>query len=145
MRFFLIDRVFQEEGLYVYNMNNLVEKHFSISIEPVKSWGGLLVFNKCYISNSGKNIWNWLVYIFIITCNFSKKNVFFFYITVDLLLKGWPVTHIKLLKYYNIRSTARHAIHMQFDIITNVLEIRAVQSPKCIFWRVVDCTYNCNA
>jgi len=27
MRFFLIDRVIQEEGLYVYNMHNIVEKH----------------------------------------------------------------------------------------------------------------------
>jgi len=27
MRFFLIERVIQEEGLYVYNMHNIEEKH----------------------------------------------------------------------------------------------------------------------
>jgi hypothetical protein len=31
-----------------------------------------------------------------------------------------------------VRSTARHAIHLQFDISSNVIEIRAVQSPKCM-------------
>jgi hypothetical protein len=33
-----------------------------------------------------------------------------------------------------VRSTARHAIHLQFDISANALGIRAVQSPKCTFW-----------
>jgi hypothetical protein len=32
----LVDRVIQEEGLYVYNMHNLGEKHFSISIALVR-------------------------------------------------------------------------------------------------------------
>jgi hypothetical protein len=31
-----------------------------------------------------------------------------------------------------VRSTARHALHFQFDIIANALEIRLVKSPKCI-------------
>jgi hypothetical protein len=35
----------QEEGLYVYGMYNILEKHFSISIAPVQSRGGSLVFN----------------------------------------------------------------------------------------------------
>jgi hypothetical protein len=30
---------------YVYNMHNMVEKHFSISIAPVQSRGGSLVVN----------------------------------------------------------------------------------------------------
>jgi hypothetical protein len=30
---------------------------------------------------------------------------------------------------------------MKFDISVNALEIRAVQSPKCIAWCAVDCTY----
>jgi hypothetical protein len=40
--------VIQEEGLYVYNMHNIVEKHFSISITPVHSSGRSLVnkYNK---------------------------------------------------------------------------------------------------
>jgi hypothetical protein len=41
-----LNRVIQEEGLYVYNMHNIVEKHFNIGIAPVRSQGGLLVFNK---------------------------------------------------------------------------------------------------
>jgi hypothetical protein len=36
---FLIDRVIQEEGYYVYNMYNIVEKDFSISIAPEQSRG----------------------------------------------------------------------------------------------------------
>jgi hypothetical protein len=40
-----------------------------------------------------------------------------------------------------ILSIARHAIHLQFDISTNALEIRAVQSQKCIEWSAVNCTY----
>jgi hypothetical protein len=39
----LIDRGSQEEGLYVYNMYNLVEKHFLISIVPVRSRGESLL------------------------------------------------------------------------------------------------------
>jgi hypothetical protein len=31
---------------HVYNMHNIVEKHFCISITPVRSRGGLPVFNK---------------------------------------------------------------------------------------------------
>jgi hypothetical protein len=30
-----------------------------------------------------------------------------------------------------VQSTTRHAIHLQFDINTNAVEIREVQSPKC--------------
>jgi hypothetical protein len=33
---------------------------------------------------------------------------------------------------YYVRLTARHAIHLQFHIIANALEIRAVQNPKCL-------------
>jgi hypothetical protein len=40
---FLIDRMIQEEGLYVHNMHNTVEQHFSISIAPVRSRGDSLV------------------------------------------------------------------------------------------------------
>jgi hypothetical protein len=40
---FLIARMMKEEGFYVYNMYNIVEEHFSITIEPVQSMGGLLV------------------------------------------------------------------------------------------------------
>jgi hypothetical protein len=31
-----------------------------------------------------------------------------------------------------VRPTARHAIHLPFDISANALEIRAVQSLKCL-------------
>jgi hypothetical protein len=37
--------VIQEEGLYAYNMHNILEKHFSISIAPVRNRAGLLVMN----------------------------------------------------------------------------------------------------
>jgi hypothetical protein len=40
MQFFLLDRVTKEEGLYVCNVHNIVEKHLSISIAPVRSQGG---------------------------------------------------------------------------------------------------------
>jgi hypothetical protein len=32
----------------------------------------------------------------------------------------------------NVRSTARHAIHLQFDIGSNILEIRALQSTNIV-------------
>jgi hypothetical protein len=35
VRFFSIDKVIQEEGLYVYNMDKIVEKHFSVRVTPV--------------------------------------------------------------------------------------------------------------
>jgi hypothetical protein len=54
--FLWIDRVIQKEGLYVYNSHNIVEKHFSISIAHVRSWGGLLVFNQFRFSNITNNI-----------------------------------------------------------------------------------------
>jgi hypothetical protein len=34
---------------------------------------------------------------------------------------------------YKMRTTARHAKHLQFDISAKALEIRAAQSPKCVF------------
>jgi hypothetical protein len=43
---FLIDRVIKEEGLCVYNMFNIVKKHFSISVKLVRSRGGSLVTYK---------------------------------------------------------------------------------------------------
>jgi hypothetical protein len=39
----LIDRMIQEEFLYVYNMQNIVHKHFSMCIAPVQSRGRSLV------------------------------------------------------------------------------------------------------
>jgi hypothetical protein len=48
--------------------------------------------------------------------------------------------HCLLSLKTNVRSTARHAIHLQFDISTNTLVIRAVQSPKCIVRCAADCT-----
>jgi hypothetical protein len=39
----IYNRVIQEEGLYVYNMHNIVEKDFSMTIAPVRSRGGSLV------------------------------------------------------------------------------------------------------
>jgi hypothetical protein len=44
IQFFLIDRVIQEEGLYVFNMQNILEKHFSISIALVRRRGRSLVY-----------------------------------------------------------------------------------------------------
>jgi hypothetical protein len=41
---------------------------------------------------------------------------------------------------YQVWSTARHATHLRFDISSNSLGIRAVQSPKCIVGSGVDCT-----
>jgi hypothetical protein len=42
---FLLDRMIHEEGLYEYNMHNLAEKHFSISMASVRNRGELLVMN----------------------------------------------------------------------------------------------------
>jgi hypothetical protein len=41
----VFNRVLQQEGLFVYNMDNGVQKHFIISIAPVRSRGGTLVKN----------------------------------------------------------------------------------------------------
>jgi hypothetical protein len=43
-----------------------------------------------------------------------------------------------------VRSTARHAIHLQFHISTNALEIRVAQSHECIVGRADDCTLPIN-
>jgi hypothetical protein len=45
---FFIDRVIPKEGLYTYNMHNIVEKRFSINIVPVRSQGGLLVLSNLH-------------------------------------------------------------------------------------------------
>jgi hypothetical protein len=39
---------------------------------------------------------------------------------------------ITYTKFRAVRSTARHAVHLQFDISANAFEIRALQSLKCI-------------
>jgi hypothetical protein len=41
---FLIERVVQDEGVYVYNVHNIVEKHFSISIAHARGRGRSLVY-----------------------------------------------------------------------------------------------------
>jgi hypothetical protein len=38
--------VILEEGLYVYNIHNIVDKYFSISIAPVQNQSGSLVCDK---------------------------------------------------------------------------------------------------
>jgi hypothetical protein len=63
-------RRIQEEGLYVENMHNIVEKHFRISIAPVQSQGRFL--NKItYLkppAPSGSLKWSYsLVLIMILT------------------------------------------------------------------------------
>jgi hypothetical protein len=40
-----------------------------------------------------------------------------------------------------VRSTARLAIHLQFNLSANSLVIRALQSAKCMVWCAVDCTW----
>jgi hypothetical protein len=56
---FLIDSGIEEEGLYVYYMRNIVEKHIKLSAENVRSRGGSLVYN-----NFGK-IWVfWRIFLF---------------------------------------------------------------------------------
>jgi hypothetical protein len=37
-----------------------------------------------------------------------------------------------VIVFVYVRSTAHHAIRLQFYISANALKIRAVQSPKCI-------------
>jgi hypothetical protein len=49
---FLINRVIQEKSLYVYNMHNMVVKHFSINTARVRSRSGSLVDYKNYFSLS---------------------------------------------------------------------------------------------
>jgi hypothetical protein len=53
---------------------------------------------------------------------------FFFQEFIATPVNGRPF----LFRIDSERSTARHAIHLQFDISANAFEIRAVQSPKCI-------------
>jgi hypothetical protein len=50
---FLINRVIKEEDLYVYNMHNKVEKHFSVSIAPVRSRDDSLVYFQIEYFNNG--------------------------------------------------------------------------------------------
>jgi hypothetical protein len=60
---------------------------------------------------------------------------------VFLSLKyAFSIGNINKLLIGYVRSTARHAIHLQFDISANSLEIRAVQIIKCLVWLAVDCT-----
>jgi hypothetical protein len=50
----LIDKVILEEGLYVYNMHNIVQKDFSFSIAPVQSRSGSLVCLKSSLTHAKK-------------------------------------------------------------------------------------------
>jgi hypothetical protein len=54
---------------------------------------------------------------------------------MKLKVQGTEVSvnhRISIPTYAIVRSTARHAIHLQIDISANSLGIRAVQIPKCI-------------
>jgi hypothetical protein len=50
------------------------------------------------------------------------------------------IKNIVQKKILKVQSTACHAIHVLFNISSNALQIRALQSPKCIVWCAVDCT-----
>jgi hypothetical protein len=45
MRVLEIDKVIQADCFCVFNMYNIVQKQSNISIAPVRSWGGSMVFN----------------------------------------------------------------------------------------------------
>jgi hypothetical protein len=51
---------------------------------------------------------------------------------IHLYAWNWRYLFVLGFSVFYVRSTARHAIHLQFDICANTLEIRAVQSPECI-------------
>jgi hypothetical protein len=51
MQSFLIDRLIQEAGLYVYNMHIIFEKHFNISKTHVRVQFGSLDKNKTQMAN----------------------------------------------------------------------------------------------
>jgi hypothetical protein len=40
MLFFLIDRVIQKEGLYLYNMHNILQKHSEYALRPCEAGAG---------------------------------------------------------------------------------------------------------
>jgi hypothetical protein len=79
--FFLIHRVI-EDGLCVYNIHYTVEKHFSISIAPVRIRGGSLVTNISNVSCAEVEKLNvcffyyFLIWVVILTniCWFSVQN-----------------------------------------------------------------------
>jgi hypothetical protein len=75
----------------------------------------------------------------------KNKRILRTEIFIDLI---WNLVLLDIIYRYNfifvwlmVQSTARHAIHLQFDISATAFEIRAVKSAKCIVWCAVDCTY----
>jgi hypothetical protein len=70
--FFFIGKMIQEEGLYVYNINNIVEKHFNICIAPVRRRGESLVIIQARIKSipisKFNNSYNWAINIQSTTC-----------------------------------------------------------------------------
>jgi hypothetical protein len=50
----------------------------------------------------------------------------------DMAISPSTIYGHSIVNWIQVRSTARHAIHLRFGISANALEIRAVQSPKCI-------------
>jgi hypothetical protein len=56
---FLTDTVIQEEGFNAFNIHDLEEKHFSISITPVRSRGGSL--NIIFLKNYSIVNYLWLI------------------------------------------------------------------------------------
>jgi hypothetical protein len=62
---------------------------------------------------------------------FKVRNMEIFKIYSFLYNLGLKFVNI-LLNVQDVRSTALHAIHLQFDIRANTLEMRAKPSSKCI-------------
>jgi hypothetical protein len=55
-----------------------------------------------------------------------ERNFIFIHLLDELSSDG-QYRRLRLHKQNLIRSTARHAIHLQFDISSNALKLRAVQ------------------
>jgi hypothetical protein len=78
------------------------------------------------------------------TCYFPllavRLSIWFIVYTWKQMLSALQI--LQTQKFMVVQSTARHAVHLRFVISSNALEIRAVQSPKCMIWCAVDCTFN---
>jgi hypothetical protein len=60
------------------------------------------------------------------------KFLFIFFFTLDIFKCGteFKARYIYWFVMYYIRSTVRHAIHLQFDVSAKALEIKSVTKTK---------------
>jgi hypothetical protein len=75
---------------------------------------------------------NYGIFLNTLLKSLHKRDRIFFLARVEMCVQFYMVTEVCFTANPRVTLTARHVIHLQFDISSNTLQISVVLSPKCM-------------